>query len=305
MLSSSSPVYVRRFYLSVSDHCSCGGIGPTLHYAMECALTVSWPMRKPAPNFEQEWLKRVANNLVSRHKIHRIVKFISFENLFGRPETLDGGLDQWLVSFVVYRLGEEFLALLGQRGFGWNGVKNGREKKQNAAFLVSFKLVGGAEGPHRRGEEKASPWQVSVLIRTQGRSHHPMLLRFRVSWKLWSQKVRGHPPRDPFYPMRSAKGSCPLRNCYAPGRPEISWVGERIISDVAPELRLVKTHSRDLQPPKKVLEAFKGPRKDSQSPQQISKNFPRKFSKPLRDDAKRVNHPSKFLRISQESSRSI
>ncbi|GBO09730.1 hypothetical protein AVEN_119625-1 [Araneus ventricosus] len=26
-------------------------------------------MRKPAPNFEQEWLKRAANNLVSRHKI--------------------------------------------------------------------------------------------------------------------------------------------------------------------------------------------------------------------------------------------
>ncbi|GBN51261.1 hypothetical protein AVEN_124170-1 [Araneus ventricosus] len=36
-------------------------------------------MRKPVPNFEQEWLKRVANNLVSRHKIRRIVKFISVQ----------------------------------------------------------------------------------------------------------------------------------------------------------------------------------------------------------------------------------
>ncbi|GBN15490.1 hypothetical protein AVEN_8958-1 [Araneus ventricosus] len=37
-------------------------------------------MRKPAPNFEQEWLKRVANNLVSRQKIRGIIKFITEEN---------------------------------------------------------------------------------------------------------------------------------------------------------------------------------------------------------------------------------
>ncbi|GBN53246.1 hypothetical protein AVEN_141557-1 [Araneus ventricosus] len=35
----------------------------------ECIYTVPWHIRKPVPNFEQEWLKRVANNLVSRHKI--------------------------------------------------------------------------------------------------------------------------------------------------------------------------------------------------------------------------------------------
>ncbi|GBM18879.1 hypothetical protein AVEN_84065-1 [Araneus ventricosus] len=29
-------------------------------------------MRRPTPNFEQEWLKRVVNNFVSRQKIHRI-----------------------------------------------------------------------------------------------------------------------------------------------------------------------------------------------------------------------------------------
>ncbi|GBM04066.1 hypothetical protein AVEN_247939-1 [Araneus ventricosus] len=43
----------------------------------ECIYTVSWHMRKSAPNFEQEWLKRVANNLVSRQKIRGIIKFIS------------------------------------------------------------------------------------------------------------------------------------------------------------------------------------------------------------------------------------
>ncbi|GBN50364.1 hypothetical protein AVEN_249865-1 [Araneus ventricosus] len=66
------PAYLKRFQLSDSDFCSCGGIGTVLHYATECIYTVSWYMRKPAPNFEQEWLKRVANNLVSRHKIRGI-----------------------------------------------------------------------------------------------------------------------------------------------------------------------------------------------------------------------------------------
>ncbi|GBM46865.1 hypothetical protein AVEN_216576-1 [Araneus ventricosus] len=60
------PAYLKRFHQSDSDYCSCGGIGTALHYATECIYTVFWHMRKPAPNFEQEWLKRVANNLVSR-----------------------------------------------------------------------------------------------------------------------------------------------------------------------------------------------------------------------------------------------
>ncbi|GBO18716.1 hypothetical protein AVEN_16865-1 [Araneus ventricosus] len=72
-----STAYLRRFHLSDSDYWSCGGIGTALHYATECIYTVSWHMRKPAPNFEQEWLKRVANNLVSRLKIRGIIKFIS------------------------------------------------------------------------------------------------------------------------------------------------------------------------------------------------------------------------------------
>ncbi|GBN84021.1 hypothetical protein AVEN_128409-1 [Araneus ventricosus] len=65
------PAYLKRFHLSHSDYCSCGGIGTALHYATECIFTVSWHMRKPVPNFEQEWLKRIANNLVSMHKIRK------------------------------------------------------------------------------------------------------------------------------------------------------------------------------------------------------------------------------------------
>ncbi|GBN86331.1 hypothetical protein AVEN_93321-1 [Araneus ventricosus] len=64
---------------------SCGGIGTALHYATECIYTVSWHMRKPAPNFEQEWLKRVTNNLVSRQKIRGIIKFISENRDLFRP----------------------------------------------------------------------------------------------------------------------------------------------------------------------------------------------------------------------------
>ncbi|GBM02440.1 hypothetical protein AVEN_76491-1 [Araneus ventricosus] len=71
------PAYLKSFHLSDSNYCSCGGTGTAFHYATECAFTVSSHMRKPAPNFQQEWLKRVTNNPVSRHKIRRIVKFIS------------------------------------------------------------------------------------------------------------------------------------------------------------------------------------------------------------------------------------
>ncbi|GBM95341.1 hypothetical protein AVEN_115467-1 [Araneus ventricosus] len=79
------PAYLKRFHLSDSDYCRCGGIGTALHYATECAYAVPWHMRKPAPNFEQEWLKRVSNNLVSRHKIRRILKFICENRYLFRP----------------------------------------------------------------------------------------------------------------------------------------------------------------------------------------------------------------------------
>ncbi|GBN17541.1 hypothetical protein AVEN_17864-1 [Araneus ventricosus] len=49
------PAYLKRFHLPDSDFCSCGGIGMALHYATECIYTVSWYIRKPTPNFEQEW----------------------------------------------------------------------------------------------------------------------------------------------------------------------------------------------------------------------------------------------------------
>ncbi|GBM53295.1 hypothetical protein AVEN_259288-1 [Araneus ventricosus] len=76
---------LKRFHLSDNDYCSCGGIGMALHYATECIYTVSWHMRKLTPNFEQEWLKRVANNLVSRHKIRGFIKFISENRDLFRP----------------------------------------------------------------------------------------------------------------------------------------------------------------------------------------------------------------------------
>ncbi|GBM74388.1 hypothetical protein AVEN_161282-1 [Araneus ventricosus] len=88
MLSSEHgpfPAYLKRFHLSDSDRCSYGGTGTALHCATECALTVSWHTSRPAPNFEQEWLKRVANNLVSRQNIRRILKFISENRDLFRP----------------------------------------------------------------------------------------------------------------------------------------------------------------------------------------------------------------------------
>ncbi|GBM92036.1 hypothetical protein AVEN_5497-1 [Araneus ventricosus] len=79
------PAYLKRCHLSDSDYCSCGGIGTAVCYAPECIYTVSWHMRKPSPNFEQEWLKRVANNLVSMHKIRGIIKFMSENRDLFRP----------------------------------------------------------------------------------------------------------------------------------------------------------------------------------------------------------------------------
>ncbi|GBM92116.1 hypothetical protein AVEN_52636-1 [Araneus ventricosus] len=79
MLSSSPNMDLS---LPTSKGFTCG---TALHYATECIYTVSWHRRKPAPNFEQQWLKRVANNLVSRHKIRGIIKFISENRDLFRP----------------------------------------------------------------------------------------------------------------------------------------------------------------------------------------------------------------------------
>ncbi|GBL85444.1 hypothetical protein AVEN_34626-1 [Araneus ventricosus] len=43
--------YFKRFHLSDSDYCSCGGIGTALHCDTECILTVSWHMRKASAKF--------------------------------------------------------------------------------------------------------------------------------------------------------------------------------------------------------------------------------------------------------------
>ncbi|GBM91166.1 hypothetical protein AVEN_130007-1 [Araneus ventricosus] len=77
--------YLKRFHLSDSDQSSCDGTDTTLNYATEYALTVSWHMRRLTPNFEQEWLKRVTNNLASRQNIRRIAKFISGNRDLFRP----------------------------------------------------------------------------------------------------------------------------------------------------------------------------------------------------------------------------
>ncbi|GBM37311.1 hypothetical protein AVEN_112872-1 [Araneus ventricosus] len=77
--------YLRRLHLSDSDYCSYGGIDTALHYATEYILTVSWHMRKLVSNCKHEWLKRVTNNLVSSHKIRKIVKFISENRDLFRP----------------------------------------------------------------------------------------------------------------------------------------------------------------------------------------------------------------------------
>ncbi|GBM14567.1 hypothetical protein AVEN_34979-1 [Araneus ventricosus] len=103
MLSSSLNMV---HHLSYSDYCSCGGIGMALHYATECILTVSWHVRKPVPNVEQEWLKRVANNFISRHKISRIVKFISENNrdLFRSSFQLSSEVNQHAPNYRTFPL---------------------------------------------------------------------------------------------------------------------------------------------------------------------------------------------------------
>ncbi|GBM96015.1 hypothetical protein AVEN_226212-1 [Araneus ventricosus] len=56
------------------------------HFTMPRSVSiVTWHMRKPAPNFKQEWLKRVANNLVSRQKIRGIIRFIRENRDLFRP----------------------------------------------------------------------------------------------------------------------------------------------------------------------------------------------------------------------------
>ncbi|GBM28053.1 hypothetical protein AVEN_27441-1 [Araneus ventricosus] len=76
----------KGFAYLTAINASYGGTGTSLHYATVCALTVSGYMRRTAPSFEQEWLKRVANNFDYRQRIRRVVKFISENrNLFRPP----------------------------------------------------------------------------------------------------------------------------------------------------------------------------------------------------------------------------
>ncbi|GBM39013.1 hypothetical protein AVEN_70193-1 [Araneus ventricosus] len=80
------PAYLKRFHLSDSDYCSCGGIGTALHYATECIYTVSWHMRKPAPNLEQEWRTRKGSPITSSPGI----KFVGLSNSLAKTENFSG-----------------------------------------------------------------------------------------------------------------------------------------------------------------------------------------------------------------------
>ncbi|GBM27151.1 hypothetical protein AVEN_207486-1 [Araneus ventricosus] len=79
------PACLKSFRLSDNDYCSCGGIGTALHYAMECIYTVCWHMRKPAPNLEQEWLKRVSPITSSPG-----IKFVGLSNSLEKTEIFSG-----------------------------------------------------------------------------------------------------------------------------------------------------------------------------------------------------------------------
>ncbi|GBL75306.1 hypothetical protein AVEN_194523-1 [Araneus ventricosus] len=73
---SPFPTYLYRFNLTTSEYCSCGGIGSKLHYATECPLTESWPLKKPASHLMRIWLRQVAGNQHSRNKFFNIIRFI-------------------------------------------------------------------------------------------------------------------------------------------------------------------------------------------------------------------------------------
>ncbi|GBL89017.1 hypothetical protein AVEN_259845-1 [Araneus ventricosus] len=76
------PAYLKRFHLSDSEFIPVE-VELERHFTMpRSVFSPSCHMRKPLPNFEQKWLKRVSNNLVSRHKFRRIVKFINENKSF-------------------------------------------------------------------------------------------------------------------------------------------------------------------------------------------------------------------------------
>ncbi|GBN30159.1 hypothetical protein AVEN_30370-1 [Araneus ventricosus] len=72
-------IYFLHFKLAPSLFCSCGEIG----YATSCIFTLSWDTKTPAIQLEDQWIKHVANNQLSRKKIKLIIKHIhEYEFLF-------------------------------------------------------------------------------------------------------------------------------------------------------------------------------------------------------------------------------
>ncbi|GBM65013.1 hypothetical protein AVEN_68939-1 [Araneus ventricosus] len=74
------PAYLKRFHLSDSDYCSCGAIGTTLqHLKSHSVLAYEEANAKLRTRMAEK------SRLVSRHKIRRIVTFISENSDLFRP----------------------------------------------------------------------------------------------------------------------------------------------------------------------------------------------------------------------------
>ncbi|GBN25297.1 hypothetical protein AVEN_173642-1 [Araneus ventricosus] len=58
-----------------------------MHYSASYVFTLSWHMKPPAIQFEDQWFKNAANNKLSRKRFKLIIKHIhEYEFLF-RPES--------------------------------------------------------------------------------------------------------------------------------------------------------------------------------------------------------------------------
>ncbi|GBM46303.1 hypothetical protein AVEN_201760-1, partial [Araneus ventricosus] len=81
------PMYFHRFKLSPSPFCSCAEISTPLHYATSCIFTLSWQIKLPAIQLQDQRFKNVANNQLSREKIKLIIRHShEYEFLF-KPDS--------------------------------------------------------------------------------------------------------------------------------------------------------------------------------------------------------------------------
>ncbi|GBM34196.1 hypothetical protein AVEN_175274-1 [Araneus ventricosus] len=97
------PDYLKRFHLSDSDFCRCGGVGT------------------------EEWLKRVANNLVTRHKIHGNIKLTS--------ENRDLFFHLWSSTFQCFQLKNHHWTFPLEKG-----INKYKEKKYHEPVQITVKM---------------------------------------------------------------------------------------------------------------------------------------------------------------------